>query len=48
MSPVETVARKEWAETLRNGTIMLTFALLAVIFFGMPLGVAFAPSRYRG
>ncbi|MFN8473720.1 MAG: ABC transporter permease [Anaerolineae bacterium] len=39
MTAVETVMRKEWAETLRNRTILFTWGLLSVMFLAMPLGL---------
>ncbi|MFN8482956.1 MAG: ABC transporter permease [Anaerolineae bacterium] len=39
MTAVETVVRKEWAETLRNRTILFTWGLLSVMFLAMPLGL---------
>ncbi len=39
MTAVETVVRKEWAETLRNRTILFTWGLLSVMFLAIPLGL---------
>ena len=37
MSPIEAIVRKEWAETLKNKTIVWTFIGLAAMFGLMPL-----------
>ena len=48
MTPVETVMRKEWAETLRNRTILFTWALLSVMFLAMPLGLGLILPGFLG
>ena len=40
MSPIEAIVRKEWAETLKNKTIVWTFVGLAATFGLMPLALS--------
>ena len=40
MSPIEAIVRKEWAETLKNKTIVWTFIGLAATFGLMPLALS--------
>lgn len=45
---IQTIIAKEWQETIKNRTIVLTFVLLLVIFMGLPLALAFGLPIFVG
>ncbi|HBY93929.1 MAG: ABC transporter permease subunit [Ardenticatenaceae bacterium] len=45
---IRTIIAKEWQETIKNRTIVLTFLLLLLIFMVMPLGLAFGLPLFAG
>jgi ABC-2 type transport system permease protein len=45
---VSTIMRKEWEETIRNRTIVLTFLSMLFIFTAMPLALAFGGPAIAG
>ena len=45
---IRTLVEKEWAETIRNGTIVWTFVGMLVLFMLLPLGIAFGAPLIAG